>query len=93
MKNILFRATGLVMFVLVIANLFVFISGIVLSDQINNYEIKTDSLRKSNLTLEKDVASLSSLQFAQEEAKKLQFDKISVPQSLDQLGLGYAVHP
>lgn len=81
------------MVLLIFANLLVFISGIVLSDQINNFEIKTDSLRKENLTLEKEVASLSSLQFAKDQAKKLQFDNVSVPQSLDQLGLGYAVHP
>lgn len=93
MKNILFKTAGLVMVALVFANLFVFISGIVLSDKINNFEIKTEALRKDNLTLEKEVASLSSLQFAQEQAKILQFDTVSTPQSLDQLGLGYAVHP
>ncbi len=89
MKNTLLKMTGLVMFVLIIANLFVFISGIVLSDQINNFELKTDSLRKINLSLEKEVANLGSLKFAQEQAKKLGFTSFSSPQSLDQLRYAY----
>lgn len=91
MKNIFLRITGLVITGLIISNLFVFISGIVLSDEINNFELKTDNLRKINLNLEKEVASLGSLKFAQEEAKKLGFTSLSVPRSLDQLG--YAYHP
>lgn len=89
MKNILLKMTGLVMFILIIANLFVFISGIVLSDQINNFELKTDSLRKINLSLEKEVANLGSLKFAAEQAKKLGFTNFSAPQSLDRLGYAY----
>lgn len=77
------------MFLLVIANLFTFISGIVLSDEINNFEQKTINLRKANLTLEKEAANLSSFKFAREEAKKLQFNNNSTPQSLDQLGYAY----
>lgn len=89
MKNLLLRTTWLIMFVLVIANLFTFISGIVISDEINNFELKTLNLSKANLTLEKEAANLSSLKFAREQAKKLQFSKSSTPQSLDQLGYAY----
>jgi hypothetical protein len=89
MKKILLRVTWLVMSILVVANLVVFISGIVLSDEINNFEQKTDSLRKINLTLGKEAANLSSLKYAQEQAKKLQFTKQSLPQSLDQLRYAY----
>ncbi len=89
MKNIFLRTTWLIMFILVFANLFMFISGIVLSDEINNFELKTDSLRKNNLTLEKEAANLGSLKFAQEQAKKLQFTNSSLPQSLDKLGYAY----
>jgi hypothetical protein len=89
MKNFILRTTWLIMFVLILTNLFVFISGIVLSDEINNYELKTDSLRKVNLTLEKEAANLGSLKFAQEQAKKLNFTNTSAPQSLDQLGYAY----
>ena len=76
-------------FVLIIINLFVFISGIVLSDQISNFETKTDNLRKINLSLEKEVANLGSLKFATEQAKKLGFNRLSLPQSLGQLGYAY----
>lgn len=74
---------------LIIANLFMFISGIVLSDEINNFEQKTDSLRKTNLTLEKEAANLSSLKFAREQAEKLHFTNPSAPQSLDKLKYAY----
>jgi len=70
---------------LIIANLFVVISGIVISDEINNFEQKTDKLHKANLTLEKEVAKLSSLNFAQIQAKEYGFENASAPQYIDQL--------
>lgn len=89
MKNIFLRTTWLIVFVLVFVNLFISISGIVLSDEINNFELKADSLRKANLTLEKETANLGSLKFAQEQAKELGFTSLSAPQSLDKLGYAY----
>lgn len=89
MKNIFLKTTWFVISLLVIINLFTFISGIVLSDEINNFEQKTLNLRKVNLTLEKEAANLSSLKFAREQAKKLNFDNSSSPQSLDQLRFAY----
>ena len=89
MKNFILRTTWLTVLILIITNLFIFISGIVLSDEINNFELKTDSLRKINLSLEKEVANLGSLKFATEQAKKLGFTSFSSPQSLDQLGYAY----
>ena len=89
MKKFFIKTTWLVVSILVFTNLFIFISGIVLSDEINNFETKTDSLRKVNLTLEKEVANLGSLKFATEQAKKLDFTNSSLPQSLDQLGYAY----
>ena len=89
MKPFFLRVTWLIVLILVITNLFIFISGIVLSDEINNFELKTDSLRKINLSLEKEVANLGSLKFATEQAKKLGFTSFSSPQSLDQLGYAY----
>ncbi len=89
MKNFILKATWLIVPVLIITNLFMFISGIVLSDEINNYELKTDRLRKINLSLEKEVANLGSLKFASEQAKKLGFTNLSSPQFLDQLGYAY----
>lgn len=77
------------MFVLILINLFVLISGIVLSDEINDFELKTDGLRKTNLTLEKEAANLGSLKFAQEQAKEFNFTNSSPPQTLDQLGYAY----
>ncbi|MEK7495355.1 MAG: hypothetical protein AAB788_04380 [Patescibacteria group bacterium] len=85
MKNIFLRTTGLIMIGLVIANLFVFISGIVISDEINNFEQKTDNLHKINLTLEKEAANLGSIKFAQSQAKEFGFINSTVPQYIDQL--------
>ena len=89
MKNFFLRITGVVMVGLIVLNLFVVISGIVISDEINNFEQKTDKLHKSNLTLEKEVASLSSLQFAQTQAKEFDFTNSSLPQYIDQLKYAY----
>ena len=85
MKSIFLRTTGLIMTGLIIANLFVVISGIVISDEINNFEKKTNSLHRINLTLEKEVAKLSSLKFAQEQAKEFNFINSTAPQYIDQL--------
>jgi len=85
MKNIFLKTAGLVMTGLIISNLFVMISGIVISDEINNYEQKTDKLHKINLSLEKEVANLSSLKFAQEQAKEFNFTNSTAPQYIDQL--------
>lgn len=74
---------------LIVANLFVVISGIVISDEINNYEQKTDNLHKINLTLEKEAAKLSSLNFAQRQAKEFGFTNSSAPQYIDQLKYAY----
>ncbi len=89
MKNFFLRITGVIMVGLIVLNLFVVISGIVISDDINNFEQKTDKLRKANLTLEKEVASLSSLQFAQTQAKEFDFTNSSLPQYIDQLKYAY----
>lgn len=85
MKNIFLRTIGLIMTGLVVLNLFVMISGIIISDEINNFEQKTDKLHKINLSLEKEVASLNSLKFAEEQAKEFNFTNSSAPQYLDQL--------
>jgi hypothetical protein len=74
---------------LIAVNLFVVISGIVISDEINNFEQKTDKLHKINLTLEKEVANLSSLKFAQTQAKEFNFTNSSLPQYIDQLKYAY----
>ena len=89
MKNLFLRTTWFMISILVVANLFIFISGIVLSDEINNFEQKTSNLRRINLNLEKEAANLSSLKFAREKAKELNFDNSSSTQSLDQLRYAY----
>lgn len=89
MKNIFLRTTGLIMTGLIVLNLFVIISGIVISDEINNFEQKTDKLHKINLTLEKEVANLSSLKFASEQAKEFDFTNSSAPQYIEQLKYAY----
>ncbi|PIP63236.1 hypothetical protein CO165_03340 [Candidatus Roizmanbacteria bacterium CG_4_9_14_3_um_filter_33_18] len=89
MKNIFLKTTGLIMTGLVIANLFVFISGIVISDEINNFEQKTDNLHKINLTLEKEAANLGSIKFALSQAKEFGFTNSTAPQYIDQLKFAY----
>lgn len=85
MKNIFLRVAGLAMTGLIILNLFIMISGIMISDEINDFEQKTDKLHKINLTLEKEVANLNSLKFAVEQAKEFDFTNSTAPQYIDQL--------
>jgi cell division protein FtsB len=91
MKNLIKKIIWPVIFLLIFVNIYLFVSGISLSDQINIFEKKTENLKKENLSLEKEVAYLSSLNFAQEIAKQWQFTDTPVVLNLEKLK--YAFKP
>lgn len=70
---------------LVSANIFLFYSSIKLSDEISMFEKKIQKIHHQNLNLEKDLARISSLQYAQKLAVNLEFTKKSQPSYLDKL--------
>lgn len=80
--NIIFTLT---IGVLIFFNVYLFCSSLKLSDEINNYEVRTSSLHKENLVLEKKVSDLSSLKFAESMAPYLGFTQKSQPTYLEKL--------
>lgn len=70
---------------LIVANVFLFYSSIKLSDEISMFEKKVQKIHHENLNLEKDLAQISSLQYAQKLANNLKFTKKSQPSYLDKL--------
>lgn len=85
MKNIIKKSVWLLFFVLIITNIFVFVSGIQLSDKINYYEIQTNNFHRSNLELERKLSDIGSLQYAASIAANLDFTHKSQPIYLDNL--------
>jgi len=84
-KKILIISTWLVFIFLVATNVFLFYSSLKLSESISQYDIKIQELHKKNISLEKEVSYLSSLKFAEEKAKELNFTVSSNPVNFDKL--------
>lgn len=78
-----------VLLTLVAANIFLFVSSIGISDKIGQFEQKINTLHQQNLTLEKKVSNLTSLEFARAQAKEMDFTKIASPTFLEKLGVAY----
>ncbi len=76
---------GLVMLGLLIGNIFLFYSSIKLGTEISSYETKIDKIHHENLNLETELSHLSSLQYAQKLAERLDFTKKSQPSYLEKL--------
>lgn len=81
----------LMLFGLIAANIFLFYSSIKISDEISVYEQRIQKVHHENINLEKDLARLSSLQYAQKLASNLKFSKISRPSYIEKLV--YAFNP
>jgi len=91
MRKIIAVSIWLTFIFLVVTNVFLFYSSIKLSDGINQYEIKIQELHQKNINLEKEISYFSSLKFAQEKAKELNFTVSSNPVNFDKLE--YAFKP
>lgn len=62
-----------------VVNVFVFMSGIRLSDEISKYDKETLVLKKENTELEKQVYEISSLQHAASVSAQLDFSQEAKP--------------
>ncbi len=71
--------------VLVAANMYLFVSGITLGDQINYFENQTTVLHERNVELTRQTSYLDSLQYAASMAATLNFVNDSKPMVLDNL--------
>lgn len=81
------------MTILVAANIFLFVSSIGIGDKINEFEHKTRLLHEENLSLEKKVSNLTSLDFARQKAEEMEFTKTATPTYLEKLGVAYKYSP
>ncbi len=77
---------GILFLVLIGANLYIFVSGMHLSQQISYLEKETNRLHKENLSLQKKAYEADSLQFAASVAAKLDFAQKEEPYFLENLG-------
>lgn len=76
----------MVLFVgLMVANIYVFLSGVALGDEINHYEKEITRLHQENLDIEKKVYDAESLNYAASMAAAMDFSKKTTPVYLDNL--------
>ena len=85
MKNFIKPAIWMAFLVLIGANIFIFLSGMKLSEQINFYETETKKLHQENIDLEKKAYEANSLQHAASIAGELDFTKKAEPYFLESL--------
>ncbi len=85
MKTILRNSLIVLFFLLIAGNLYIFVAGMYLSDEINQYDVKTKELTEENTRLEKEVYQLESYQYAASMSAVLQFTKQSQPVYFDDL--------
>ncbi len=83
MKKILASLTIFGLIFLVILNILFFYFSLKLSEQITYYEIKTSQLHDENINLEKELAEVSSLNYAKKLAEVMDFKNKSQPIFLD----------
>lgn len=69
------------------ANIYVFVSGMSISEEINKYEAEIKKLHLESAELERDVYAASSFQYAASAAALLDFNRTGVPHYLDNLGV------
>lgn len=84
MKFIVRHIIWVLFFGLMIANAYVFISGIKLSDELSKFDIEISRLNQENLELEKKLFSYESLNHAASTAAKLNFSNAAPPVYLDE---------
>ncbi len=86
MKKIIKSLVAVSFLALIIANLYIFVSGMSLGQQISYFEQETKRLNKENLTLQKKAYEADSLQFAASVAAQLNFAQKAEPYFLENLG-------
>lgn len=85
MRNVYKNIVLVVFLTLMIGNMYVFLSGVALGDEINHYEKEITRLHQENLDIEKKVYDAESLNYAASIAAQLDFSKHATPVYLDNL--------
>jgi hypothetical protein len=71
--------------VLILTNMFIFVSGIMLSNQISRFEKEIKKIHEQNIALNTQTSRLDSLEYAASVAATLDFVKRSTPVVLENL--------
>ncbi|MCL4375050.1 hypothetical protein M1523_04305 [Patescibacteria group bacterium] len=79
------QITIIIILLLVVANIYLFVRGMYLGDDISRFETKTQQLQQENIELEKKVLAAESLEHAASVAATLGFTSKSQPYSLESL--------
>lgn len=85
MQKTIKKFIWVVLLFFVAGNIYMFCSGIAVSDTINNLEQKTKKLHQENKELEKHLYEVESLQYAASMAANLNFTVSSQPIYLNSL--------
>lgn len=85
MKKIIKIIVPILFIGLVVINIFIFVSSMSLSQQINSFEKDTQKIRQQNIALEKELYRANSLDYAASVAAKLEFTKKAEPYFLENL--------
>lgn len=79
MRFILRNTVWVLFIALIVCNVYIFISGITLSDEISGFDKNIAKLHQENLELEKKLYDVSSLHYAASVAAQLSFTEKSNP--------------
>ncbi len=83
-----FQLPIILLFVVLSAvHVYLFVSGIKLGSEINQFEKETKKLKSENIDLERKLYSVESLSNAASQAAALEFSKKSTPLYLNNLGI------
>lgn len=85
MKKLFQFGVWIILPAMIFANMFIFVSGIVLGNQISNFERETKKIHQANVQLDARASHLDSLEYAASVAASLDFTKRSTPIVLDNL--------
>lgn len=85
MRNVYKNIVLVVFLTLMVGNMYVFLTGVALGDEINHYEKEITRLHQENLDIEKKVYDSESLNYAASVAAQLNFTKTTTPVYLDNL--------
>lgn len=85
MNRLLQYGIWIILPVLILVNMFVFVSGIVLGDQIGRFEKESKKVHEQNVALKQKTSHLDSLEYAASTAASLDFVKRSSPIVLENL--------
>ncbi len=85
MKKLITYGVWVTLPLLILANMFIFVSGIMLSNQISRFERETKKIHEQNIALNTHTSRLDSLEYAASVAATLDFVKRSTPVVLENL--------